>query len=131
MSNDHVPSLGRRKFLKGAGAAAASLPTVIASRDGAVAASPSATQLAQARPQSPWQASVGIGYQLLSLDEAAFTEALVDHMWPSDQLHPQARNSVLRPSSTTSWQAHSAREIGSTCRVRSTKASRSTAISSR
>jgi gluconate 2-dehydrogenase gamma chain len=88
MSNDHVPSLGRRKFLKGAGAAAASLPTVIASRDGAVAASPSATQLAQARPQSPSQASVGIGYQLLSLDEAAFTEALVDHMWPSDQLTP-------------------------------------------
>jgi gluconate 2-dehydrogenase gamma chain len=28
----------------------------------------------------------GVGYQTLSLDEAAFTEALVDHMWPKDQL---------------------------------------------
>jgi gluconate 2-dehydrogenase gamma chain len=86
MSNDQVPD--RREFLKGAGVVAAALPTIVASNEGEAA---STTVAARAVPQSPKQPAPRLpaaGYQLLSLDEAAFTEALVDHMWPSDQLSP-------------------------------------------
>lgn len=73
-------NLGRRDFLKGAvvgGAAAAtvSLP------DSAQAQQPAAAAPAAA-PASP-------GYSFLNLEEAAFVEALVDHMVPADELSPK------------------------------------------
>ena len=72
--------LGRRDFLKGAvvgGAAAAtvSLPQNAEAQQGASpAAAPDAA--------SP-------GYSFLNLEEAAFVEALVDHMVPADDLTPK------------------------------------------
>jgi len=88
MSSDRAPSADRREFLKGAGVAAASLPTIIipSNADAAPATvPPSGVQQSSERPAPP---PPNAGYQLFSLDEAAFTEALVDHMWPSDQLSP-------------------------------------------
>ena len=72
--------LGRRDFLKGAvvgGAAAAtvSLPQGAEAQQGA---SPTAAPDAS----SP-------GYSFLNLEEAAFVEALVDHMVPADDLTPK------------------------------------------
>jgi gluconate 2-dehydrogenase gamma chain len=74
-------NLARRDFLKGAvvgGAAAAtvSLP------DSARAQQPAAAAPAAAPPASP-------GYSFLNLEEAAFVEALVDHMVPADELSPK------------------------------------------
>jgi gluconate 2-dehydrogenase gamma chain len=74
-------NLARRDFLKGAvvgGAAAAtvSLP------DSAQAQQPAAAAPAAAPPASP-------GYSFLNLEEAAFVEALVDHMVPADELSPK------------------------------------------
>ena len=66
-------NFGRRDFLKGAVAgsvAAASLPQ---------------SAQAQQAPAAPATA----GYSFLNLDEAAFVEALVDHMVPADQLSPK------------------------------------------
>lgn len=86
MSSDQAPpSPGRREFLKGAGVAAASLPTMMVADD--AVASP-ATAPPGAIAQSPEASAPGLpsGYQFFSLDEAAFTEALVDHMWPKDHL---------------------------------------------
>src|SRR5262245_58333100 len=69
---------GRRDFLKTAvagGAAAAATATAIP------APSTQAQQpAAQAAPE---------GYEFLNLDEAAFVEALVDHMVPADELTPK------------------------------------------
>jgi gluconate 2-dehydrogenase gamma chain len=72
----------RRDFLKGAvvgGAAAASGSAAMAPAQSAqsqqVAAGPAAPQAA--------------GYEFLNLDEAAFIEALVDHMVPADELTPK------------------------------------------
>jgi gluconate 2-dehydrogenase gamma chain len=74
----------RRDFLKGAvvgGAAAASGTAAMAPVESAqaqqppAAASPAATEAA--------------GYEFLNLDEAAFVEALVDHMVPADELTPK------------------------------------------
>jgi len=62
---------GRRDFLKGA---------VV----GGVAAT--STNIAQAQPAPAAAASPG--YAFLNLDEAAFVEALVDHMVPADDLTP-------------------------------------------
>jgi gluconate 2-dehydrogenase gamma chain len=74
----------RRDFLKGAvvgGAAAASATAVFAPAETAQAQpSPPA-----AGPTSPEAA----GYEFLNLDEAAFVEALVDHMVPADALSPK------------------------------------------
>ncbi|MFO1272759.1 MAG: gluconate 2-dehydrogenase subunit 3 family protein [Rubrivivax sp.] len=67
----NVRAAERRAFLKGAGTAAAALPA-------ALATGPAAAQSAAAAPSA--------GYQCLSLEEAALTEALVDHMWPKDNL---------------------------------------------
>ena len=73
--------LGRRDFLKGAvvgGAAAATVslpPNAEAQQQGA---SPAAA----ADAASP-------GYSFLNLEEAAFVEALVDHMVPADDLTPK------------------------------------------
>jgi len=69
---------GRRDFLKGAvvggAAAATATPAVIA------------TQSAQAQqPAAPPPAT----YEFLNLEEAAFVEALVDHMVPADDLSPK------------------------------------------
>jgi gluconate 2-dehydrogenase gamma chain len=70
---------GRRDFLKGAvvgGAAAATTPSILP--DAAQAQQPPAA----APPASP-------GYAFLNLEEAAFVEALVDHMVPADELSPK------------------------------------------
>jgi gluconate 2-dehydrogenase gamma chain len=72
----------RRGFLKGAvvgGAAAASAAT-IATPEIAQAEAPAAT--APAAPEAA-------GYAFFNLDEAAFIEALVDHMIPADEISPK------------------------------------------
>jgi gluconate 2-dehydrogenase gamma chain len=77
------PELDRRDFLKGAvvgGAAAA----------GAAAIAPA--EMAQAQQSAPATNAVGAaaaGYIFLDLEEAAFVEALVDHMVPADELTPK------------------------------------------
>ena len=90
MSDQPSAPVDRRAFLKSAGVATAVLPVVGAAKR--TQADPLPAQIAQAQlppavaspaPAAPASAT---GYQLLSLDEAAFTEALVDHMWPKDQL---------------------------------------------
>jgi len=63
---------GRRDFLKSAVAG------------GAAAATVSLPQTAQAQQRAA--ASAGAGYTYFSPDEAAFVEALVDHMVPADEL---------------------------------------------
>jgi gluconate 2-dehydrogenase gamma chain len=67
---------GRRDFLKGAvvGGVAATSTTIAQAQPAPAAAAPAATA-------SP-------GYAFLNLDEAAFVEALVDHMVPADDLTP-------------------------------------------
>jgi gluconate 2-dehydrogenase gamma chain len=75
--------LDRRDFLKGAvvgGAAAAGGTAVIATSETAKAEAP-----APATPTAPEAA----GYAFLNLDEAAFVEALVDHMVPADEVSPK------------------------------------------
>jgi gluconate 2-dehydrogenase gamma chain len=71
---------GRRDFLKGAvvggAAAATATPTVIA---------PQTAQAQQPAPAAPPPAT----YAFLNLEEAAFVEALVDHMVPADELSPK------------------------------------------
>jgi gluconate 2-dehydrogenase gamma chain len=72
----------RRVFLKGAvvgGAAAASATAAIV---------PAQTAQAQ-QPATVPAASESGGYAFLNLDEAAFIEALVDHMVPADALTPK------------------------------------------
>jgi gluconate 2-dehydrogenase gamma chain len=72
----------RRDILKGAvvgGAAAASATTAIAPASNA-----------QAQPPAPASTtSEAAGYAFLNLDEAAFVEALVDHMVPADEVSPK------------------------------------------
>jgi gluconate 2-dehydrogenase gamma chain len=74
----------RRDFLKGAvvgGAAAASATVAIAP-----------AETAQAQPSPPATSPTtteAAGYEFLNLDEAAFVEALVDHMVPADALTPK------------------------------------------
>ena len=74
-------NLGRRDFLKGAvvGSAAAATATVSLPQ-GADAQQPAAAPAAA--PATP-------GYAFLNLDEAAFVEAVVDHMVPADELSPK------------------------------------------
>ena len=71
---------GRRDFLKGAvvggAAAATATPAVIA---------PQSAQAQQPAPAAPPPAT----YAFLNLEEAAFVEALVDHMVPADELSPK------------------------------------------
>src|SRR5471032_865613 len=72
----------RRDFLKSAvvgGAAAAS---------GTAAMAPAQTSQAQ-QAVTPAAAPASPGYAFLNLDEAAFVEALVDHMVPADELTPK------------------------------------------
>jgi gluconate 2-dehydrogenase gamma chain len=71
---------GRRDFLKGAvagSAVAATTPALIEQTQAQPAAAAAA-----AAPATP-------GYAFLNLDEAAFVEALVDHMVPADDLTPK------------------------------------------
>jgi gluconate 2-dehydrogenase gamma chain len=78
----------RRHFIKGAvvgGAAAATTTTTITSVDIAQA-EPAANTPAVAIPAAAPQAA---GYEFLNLDEAAFIEALVDHMIPADDISPK------------------------------------------
>jgi gluconate 2-dehydrogenase gamma chain len=75
--------LDRRDFLKGAvvgGAAAAGGAAAIATPEIAQAEAHAA-----AAPAAPEAA----GYAFLNLDEAAFVEALVDHMVPADEVSPK------------------------------------------
>lgn len=69
----------RRNFLKGAvvGSAAAATGTVAAPE----------TAQAQAQPQAAPPSQPG--YAFLNIEEAAFVEALVDHMVPADDLSPK------------------------------------------
>jgi gluconate 2-dehydrogenase gamma chain len=71
---DH--NFGRRDFLKGAvvGGAAAATSTGL-------------PQSAQA--QTPAATPAASGYEFLNVEEAAFVEALVDHMVPADDLTPK------------------------------------------
>ena len=72
-------SFDRRDFIKGAvvgGAAAAATGAATVSQD------------AQAQPQSA-APPASPGYAFLNLEEAAFVEALVDHMVPADGLTPK------------------------------------------
>jgi gluconate 2-dehydrogenase gamma chain len=71
--------LGRRDFLKGAvvgGAAAATTTTGL-------------ELTATAQAQQAAAAPAAVGYSFLNLEEAAFVEALVDHMVPADELTPK------------------------------------------
>jgi gluconate 2-dehydrogenase gamma chain len=71
--------VGRREFLKGAAVAGAA----------SVASAPAAIlpEAAQAQPAAAPPAAQG--YSFLNLEEAAFVEALVDHMVPADELSPK------------------------------------------
>jgi gluconate 2-dehydrogenase gamma chain len=74
--------LDRRDFLKGAvvgGAAVAGATAAIAP--------PEIAQAQQLAPAAPVPGPAG--YAFLNLDEAAFVEALVDHMIPADEISPK------------------------------------------
>src|ERR1700734_4135447 len=77
-----MANVDRRDFLKSAvvGGAAGAGPAPIATPETAQAQQPAAA--ASAAPQPA-------GYEFLNLDEAAFVEALVDHMVPADELTPK------------------------------------------
>ena len=74
------PGFGRRDFLKGAvvGGAAVATTSVVTPQT-AESAEAAAANAAVPAPQ---------GYSFFNLDEAAFVEALVDHMVPADDLTP-------------------------------------------
>jgi gluconate 2-dehydrogenase gamma chain len=75
--------LDRRDFLRSAvvgGAAAAGATAALAA--------PETTQAQQPAPATP-PAPQAAGYEFLNLDEAAFIEALVDHMVPADEISPK------------------------------------------
>jgi gluconate 2-dehydrogenase gamma chain len=73
--------LGRRDFLKGAVVGGATAATTTAGLD--------LTTPAQAQQPAAAGAPAAAGYSFLSLEEAAFVEALVDHMVPADELSPK------------------------------------------
>jgi gluconate 2-dehydrogenase gamma chain len=76
-------NFGRRDFLKTAVVGGAAAATTGISQQPAQAQQPAAAVHTPAAP--PAVAS----YEFLSLDEAAFVEALVDHMVPADDLTPK------------------------------------------
>ena len=79
MSEQGSSNFDRRDFLKGAvvgGAAAAA---------GTVAATPAARRSKRRAAPAPAQP----GYAFLNIEEAAFVEALVDHMIPADEFTPK------------------------------------------
>jgi gluconate 2-dehydrogenase gamma chain len=68
---------GRRDFLKGAVVGGAAAATTSLEIQGAQAQQPAAS------------AAPAAGYEFLNLEEAAFVEALVDHMIPADEFTPK------------------------------------------
>jgi gluconate 2-dehydrogenase gamma chain len=78
MEEDQPGSGGRRAFLKGAGATLALA--------GGAAASLSVEAQTGGKEAADQPAAPAAGYQSLGLEEAATTEALVEHMWPPDHL---------------------------------------------
>ena len=70
---------GRRDFLKGAVAGSVATTTTLVPD---AQAQPAPAAAGAAAPATP-------GYAFLNLDEAAFVEALVDHMVPADDLTPK------------------------------------------
>jgi gluconate 2-dehydrogenase gamma chain len=70
-------ALGRRDFLKGA---------VVG---GAAAATTTGLDLARPAQAQTAAGAAAAGYSFLNLEEAAFVEALVDHMVPADELTPK------------------------------------------
>ena len=79
MKNDDKKDtgFGRRDFLKSAVAG------------GAVAAAATAAVSTTQAAQQPAAAATAPGYAFLNLDEAAFVEAMVDHMVPADEYSPK------------------------------------------
>jgi gluconate 2-dehydrogenase gamma chain len=77
MKKNDNEGFGRRDFLKSAVAG------------GAVAAAATAAVTAPQTAQAQSAATAAPGYAFLNLDEAAFVEALVDHMVPADQYSPK------------------------------------------
>ena len=67
----------RRAFLKSAVAGSAA------------AAAGSLPQNAEAQPSAPTSSSASATYTYLNTEEAAFIEALVDHMVPADEFSPK------------------------------------------
>lgn len=82
MSDDGLPDhgLARRDFLKTAVTSGAAAAT-------AAVAAPAPLQAQQAAQPNP-PAATAAGYAFLNLEEAAFVEALADHMIPADELSP-------------------------------------------
>jgi gluconate 2-dehydrogenase gamma chain len=79
----------RRDLLKGAiagGAAAAGGTAAIATSEVAQAQAVAPQAFA---PTAPAAAAQAPGYTFLNIDEAAFVEALVDHMIPADEISPK------------------------------------------
>src|ERR1051325_6137939 len=72
---------GRRDFLKGAGAVAGGIAATTTPDVAQAQSAPATAPTAAAPPSAP-------GYAFLNIDEAAFVEALVDHMVPADDLTP-------------------------------------------
>jgi gluconate 2-dehydrogenase gamma chain len=72
---------GRRDFLKGAVAGGAAAASTTIAMEPAAAQTP--VQAAPAAAPAP------VTYAFLNLEEAAFVEALVDHMIPADELTPK------------------------------------------
>jgi hypothetical protein len=71
-------TLGRREFIKGA---------VVGGAAAATAATPHLSESAKAEQTGTMPAAEG--YTFFNLAEAAFVEALVDHMVPADELSPK------------------------------------------
>jgi hypothetical protein len=117
------PEFGRRDFLKGAvvGGAAAATTSVVNPQTAESAEATGANTTAPA-PQ---------GYSFFNLDEAAFVEALVDHMVPADDLTPSGTDLGLAVFIDRALGGAWARATGSTCRVRGSWARRVKATSCR
>jgi gluconate 2-dehydrogenase gamma chain len=71
--------IARRSFLRSAGA-------TLGLAGAAGTSAPVLAQTQSAPAPAAAASAVSPGYQSLSLDESAVTEALVEHMWPADQL---------------------------------------------
>jgi gluconate 2-dehydrogenase gamma chain len=74
--------LGRRDFLKGAVVGGAAAATVNLPQSADAQQQPATAPASAADATNP-------GYSFLNLEEAAFVEALVDHMVPADELSPK------------------------------------------
>jgi gluconate 2-dehydrogenase gamma chain len=72
-------ALARRGFL----ASAATIPLATGAE---AQPDPAAAPAAAAAPPAAAAASPAAGYQFFGVEEAAFVEAMVDHMWPADDL---------------------------------------------